>query len=123
MPHMFAVILVPPPPKPEKKTERLYSLLNKADYTTGHITDEFVSWLNKPNEVLPALYNAFDYLAIDFFEGLKDYRQKLLECGAAEVHLCGSGPALFTLTKDSDHADKICCNLQEKGIEHYLTEF
>ncbi|GAI46551.1 unnamed protein product [marine sediment metagenome] len=61
-------------------------------------------------------------VAVDNFAGLGEYRQQFLEAGAQEVHLAGSGPALFTLVKDKAQAEKIYHNLQQQGLESYLTE-
>ena len=124
LPHMLAVLLVPPLPRPERKTERLYSMLKAADCTMGYITDSFADWLNQRKEsAFPSLFNVFNYIAPDVFTGLKEYRQRFLEAGALEVHLAGSGPTLFTLTNDAALAKNICCRLQEQGLESYMADF
>lgn len=124
MPRSSAVIFLPPLPRPERKTERLYTLLREVDFTTGGITDSFVNWLNARSEQSPpVLFNVFDNIAPAFYTGLEKQRQLFIEAGARDVHLAGSGPALFTLAKDGAEAEGICCRLGEKGLESYVADF
>ncbi|GAJ12118.1 unnamed protein product, partial [marine sediment metagenome] len=64
----------------------------------------------------------FDEVALDNFAGLDRYREQFLKAGAQEVHLAGSGPALFTLVRDKNQAEKIYKNLQKQGLASYLSE-
>ena len=68
------------------------------------------------------MFNVFDAVAPDSFIGLGEYRQLFWGAGVKEVHLAGSGPALFTLVKDKAQAEKIYDNLQKQGLESYLAE-
>ena len=68
------------------------------------------------------LFNVLDDVAVDNFTRLGEYRQQFLKAGVQEVHLAGSGPALFTLVKDKAQAEKIYQRLQQQGLESYLTE-
>jgi len=105
------------------KTERLYASLKANRYTDGQITGRFVAWLTEGRRVASSmLFNVLGDVAVDSFAGLSEYRQRFLEAGAQEVHLAGSGPALFTLVKDKTQAEKIYHNLQQQGLESYLTE-
>jgi 4-diphosphocytidyl-2C-methyl-D-erythritol kinase len=114
---------MPPVPRLERKTERLYASLKASHYTGGQITDRLIAWLTKGSEVTPAnLFNVFDDVAFDNFTGLRKYWQQFLKAGAREAHLAGSGPALFTLTKDKAQAEKIYEKLQKQGMESYLTD-
>jgi len=45
-----------------------------------------------------------------------------VKVGATDVHLAGSGPALFTLAKDKTRAEDLYLRLQQQGLECYLTE-
>jgi len=105
------------------KTERLYASLKANHYTNGQITDKLVALLAGGKVVPPAsLFNVFDGVAFDNFTGLKEYWQQFLAAGAQEVHLAGSGPAIFTLIKDRAQAEKIYKNLQRQGLGSYLVE-
>jgi len=123
LPHMWAVLLIPPVPRIMGKTGRLYASLRPAHFTEGQITDRLVASLTRSEEVATAnLFNVFDSVADKSFVGLGKYRRQFLKAGAREVHLAGSGPALFTLIKDRVQAEKLYNNLQQKGLESYLVE-
>ncbi|GAI17016.1 unnamed protein product, partial [marine sediment metagenome] len=68
------------------------------------------------------LFNAFDNVAFTHFSGLRVYREHFVKAGATDVHLAGSGPALFSLTKDKVQAEDLYIRLQQPGLEVYLTE-
>ncbi len=123
LPHMWVVLMMPPVPKLPGKTEQLYASLKASHYTGGQITDKLVTLLNRDREVTSAsLFNVFDEVTLDNFAELGKYREKFLKAGAQEVHLAGSGPALFTLVRDKNRAEKIYANLQKQGLESYLSD-
>jgi len=121
--HMWVVLMLPPVPRVPGKTARLYAGIRSNHYTEGQITDRLVTQLTGGGDVAPLnLFNVFDAVAFNSFTGLEVYWQQFLEAGALEVHLAGSGPALFTLTPDKAQAEKIYRHLQEQGLESYLVE-
>ncbi len=123
LPHMGVVLLVPPLPRMPEKTKRLYASLNPKHYTQGQITERLVVGLTAGKEVASSmLFNVFEEVALDNFPSLGEYREQFLKAGASSVHLAGSGPALFTLVKDKAQAEGIYKNLQQGGLESYLTE-
>ena len=123
LPHMWAVLVVPPLPRQMRKTERLYASLEPSHYTDGQITRRLVAALKAGRGLTPSmLFNIFDNVAFDSFTGLREYWQKFLKAGAEDVHLAGSGPALFTLIEDRAQAEGLCIRLQQQGLESYLTE-
>ena len=122
-PHIWVVLMVPPVPRVVGKTERLYANLKASHYTDGQITDRLATMLTEGREITSScLFNVFDSVALDSFDGLKQHREQFLQAGAEEVHLAGSGPTLFTLTNDSAKAEKIYLKLQKQGLESYLTD-
>lgn len=125
-PHMWVVIMLPAVPRMPGKTERLYTSLKPSHYTRGEITDRLVALLTggslKGERLVSTLFNVLDDVAVGSFAGLEEYWQQFLRAGAQEVHLAGSGPALFTLVKDKAQAEKIYHNLQQQGLESYLTD-
>jgi 4-diphosphocytidyl-2-C-methyl-D-erythritol kinase len=151
-PHMWVVLLLPPVPRLPGKTQRLYASLKASHYTRGEITDRLVALLTRGSmkgrspfktntspsckelhlhikergiegeRLVHNLFNVLDKVALDSFAGLGEYWQQFLKVGAQEVHLAGSGPALFTLVKDKVQAEKIYYNLQQQGLESYLTD-
>jgi len=123
LPHMWVVLMMPPVPRMPGKTKQLYASLKASHYTGGQITDRLVTSLSTGGEVTSSsLFNVFDEVARDNFAGLGEYRQQFLRVGAQEVHLAGSGPALFTLVGDKNQAEKIYENLREQGLESYLSD-
>ncbi len=87
------------------------------------MTEELVALLTRGGMVTAAnLFNVFDNVAYNSFDGLDDSRRRFLKAGAANVHLAGSGPALFTLVKGKARAEGIYANLQRQGLRSYLAE-
>lgn len=120
--RVWIVLMLPPVPRVPGKTERLYNLITDEHYTKGEATKRLASHLTKAGEVEPnMLFNAFDRVAPDYFRDLGRYREQFLKSGAREVHLAGSGPALFTLTGDRAQAEAMHRNLKQQKLESYLT--
>jgi len=126
LPPMWVVVVMPPVPRMERKTERLYASLNPSHYTDGQVTERLVALLTgrslKGERLVSNIFNVFDGVARDSFTGLGDYWQQFLEAGTQAVHLAGSGPALFTLIKNEAEAEKLYLRLQQQGLESYLVE-
>jgi 4-diphosphocytidyl-2-C-methyl-D-erythritol kinase len=115
------VLLVPPLTGRPEKTGQLYALLNTADFTGGQFTQRLMEVLRKGQPIAPSLlYNAFERVALGFFPGLQEYRQRFLESGASQVHLAGSGPALFTLAGDETKAARLCQTLRRQRLTAYV---
>jgi 4-diphosphocytidyl-2-C-methyl-D-erythritol kinase len=124
MPHMTAVLLMPPTPRVENKTRMLYSQLNVNHYTSGKITEEFVNMLEgSVTGQKSGVYNVFDSIGMRYFSGLREYRRQFSEAGAIDIHLAGSGPTLFTLLQDEVKAGEIQKKIQQQGLETCLASF
>jgi len=123
LPHHWIVLVVPDVPRMPEKTERLYASLKTNHYTDGKITENFVKALKKGREFKPSmLFNTFENVAFEQFSGLKVYKEHFTKLGAQNVHLAGSGPALFTMLKDKDKAEDLYTRCRNQGMEAYLTE-
>ncbi|MDI6814887.1 MAG: 4-(cytidine 5'-diphospho)-2-C-methyl-D-erythritol kinase [Dehalococcoidales bacterium] len=123
LPQMWVVVMIPPLARMPGKTERLYASLRASHYTDGQITDRLVALLTGGGEVTPSsLFNVFEDVAPDNFTGLREYWQQFLKAGAQQVHLAGSGPALFTLIKDKAQAEELYIRLRQQRLESYLTD-
>jgi len=123
LPHMWVVLMMPPVLRMTGKTKQLYASLKASHYTGGQITDRLVALLTRGGEVTSSsLFNVFDEVALDNFAGLGEYKKQFLKAGAQEVCLAGAGPALFTLVRDKNQAEKIYKNLQRQGLESYLSD-
>ena len=123
LPRMWLVLLMPAVPRLSGKTGQLYASLEQSHYTKGRMTEELVALLTRGEPVTSAnLFNVFDSVAYDSFNGLDNYRKKFLKAGADSVHLAGSGPALFTLLKTKAQAEKIYNKLKKQSLECYMVE-
>jgi 4-diphosphocytidyl-2-C-methyl-D-erythritol kinase len=121
--HMWVVLVVPDVPREPGKTQKLYASLKTNHYTDGQITERFITALKAGGEFKPSmLFNTFENVAFDHFPGLKVYKEHIIKLGAPNVHLAGSGPALFTLVEDKVQAERIYENLQKQRVECYLAE-
>jgi len=120
-PSSWLVLFRPPVNIPPSKTKSLYSFLNQSHFTRGQFTKSLVELLCKGREVPPSsLFNAFEKVAFTAFPGLEQYWQRFSALGADNIHLAGSGPALFTLVKDKAQGEKLYHALKGEGLEAYL---
>jgi len=114
------VLLIPTLPKTSNKTQQLYSRLGTAHFTNGHLVDIAVKSWSKDKQIASSLlFNAFDKVAFDAFPGLKDYWKRFAEAGAEDIHLAGSGPALFTPVDSESRAKEIQRRLKQQKLEVY----
>ena len=92
------LVLVVPKMRLEEKTKRMYEALRPEHYGDGTRSSVLVERVKVGRGVREEhLYNAFDEVAYEVFEGLAAYREALLAAGAEAVHVAGAGPALFAL--------------------------
>lgn len=122
LPHMWVVLVVPSVPELPEKTKQLYASLEAADYTDGHITQRLVEELKAGREFTPSLHNVFEKVAFKRFPEIRVCRECMVKAGAADIHLAGSGPTLFTLLKNKTQAEELYLCLQQQGLETYQTE-
>jgi len=121
--HRWVVLVVPDVPREPGKTQKLYASLRPSHYTDGQITERFIKALKAGGEFKPSmLFNTFENVAFDRFSGLKVYKEHFIDLGVPNVHLAGSGPALFSLAEDKAQAEKLYGYLQKQGLESYLIE-
>jgi 4-diphosphocytidyl-2-C-methyl-D-erythritol kinase len=122
LPRRWVVLLVPPLARMEEKSRKLYASLKPGHYTDGQITEKLVKALNERGFRPSMLFNTFENVAFEFFHELKLYRDHFVKLGAYQVHLAGSGPALFTLMDDEMQAENLYARCQLQGLESYLAE-
>jgi len=123
LPKMWVVLVAPDVPNAPGKTGRMYAALKQEHFTDGKITEKFVNNLHK-NVTFEAsmLFNTFENVAGDIFPGLKVYQEHLIKLGARNVHLAGSGPALFTMFKDKAQAEDFYVRCKGQKMHAYLAE-
>jgi 4-diphosphocytidyl-2-C-methyl-D-erythritol kinase len=123
LPRRWVVLLMPPFPRMSKKTTQLYASLKPSHYTDGQITEKLVKALNDRRGFRPSmLFNTFENTAFELFPKLKLYKDHFVKLGAYNVHLAGSGPALFALLDDKFQAENLYARCELQGLECYLAE-
>jgi len=123
LPRRWVVLLVPPFSRMPEKTAKLYASLKSSHYTDGQITEKLVKVLNEGHDFKPLmLFNTFENVAFELFPELKLYRDHFIKLGAYNVHLAGSGPALFAMLDDKMQAENLYARCEQQGLECYLAE-
>jgi len=123
LPHRWVVLMVPDVPRLPGKTKQLYASLKSSHYTDGLITERLAKELREGREFTHSLlFNTFENVAFTRFARLEVHQKHILKIGAPDVHLAGSGPALFTLLKDRAQAEDLYTRCKDQGMETYLTE-
>ncbi len=121
LPDMWVVLVVPDVPRLPGKTGQLYNSLKTNHYTDGQITERLLTELREGKEP-SILFNTFENVAFAHFSELKIYRDHIIKTGAPNIHLAGSGPALFTLEKDKSRAEDLYNRCKQQNMTVYLTE-
>ncbi len=94
--ELGSVIILAPDVSVENKTGAMYGRLSQPDMTRGFLTRKLATRIMGGGDVPPQfLFNVFDSVALQTFDELESYWRTLEDLGAREVHLAGSGPALF----------------------------
>ena len=123
LPHHWIVLAMPSGPSLPGKTKQLYARLKVDHYTDGQITRKLAAELRAGGILTPSLlFNTFENVAFDHFAELGVSHQHMVKMGATDVHLAGSGPALFLLVKDKAQAEDLYFRLKQQRMEPYLTE-
>jgi len=123
IPHCRVIVVLPPVPRLPGKTAQLYARLTPNHYTDGQITEKMATALREGREFpRQLLFNTFENVAFTHGSKLSTCRGHLIKMGAKDVHLAGSGPALFTLVKDKTEAGDLCMLCQQQNMEAYLAE-
>ena len=106
---------------PSDKTAALYRLVTPGQYTSGDISAGVRELFEDRGERrIDLLYNVFEKVAPGAFPGFDKFVEEFHRAGAAEVHLAGSGPVLFTMLHDQRQASDIHGNLLARGLDSYL---
>ncbi len=122
LPHRWVVLVAPDVPLQPGKTGKLYGSLKPKHYTNGRTTEGLAKALRESKVSSLSVFNVFENVAYEEFPGLSVYRERILNLGAAEVHLAGSGPTLFTLFEDKSEAESLYSHCKQQGMEAFLAE-
>ena len=123
IPHHWIILIIPDVSRIPGKTKRLYSMLQRAHFTDGKITNKLAADLKLKGEFNTSLlFNTFENVVFARGEELTNYRDHLLKIGTPNVHLAGSGPTLFTILDGKPQAEDLWKRLKEQKMDVYLTE-
>ncbi len=117
-PQEWIVLAFPAAADMPGKTKRMYEALRPADFSDGGRTQAVQRRLVDGGPVRPdMLVNAFEKAARELFAGLSDVWREFEKISGGRVHLCGSGPALFSLQATEAAAETVAGRLRSQGIE------
>lgn len=123
LPKSWVVLFKPPVAVPQDKTKSLYAALRPSHFSNGQHTRKAIEMLDRQGDVssLP-WFNVFEQVADEVYAGLGRWRRRFLDLGAGNVHLAGSGPTLFTISRDKAKLDRVYRSLVAEGLETYLVQ-
>jgi 4-diphosphocytidyl-2-C-methyl-D-erythritol kinase len=115
------VLLLPLMPRIPGKTQQLYSRLDARYFTEGQFAGKASRIWSQDRQSFPhLLFNVFDKVAFDAFPGLEGYWRCFEEAGGKNIHLVGSGPALFApVDIEETKAEEVYQRLCQQGLEAY----
>jgi len=118
----WVIILVPAISLP-RKTAELYSKVTCGDYTKGALTRKLETRIRGKGDLPPQLlFNVFDDIALSVFYGLDQYWDVFHSLGVREIHLAGSGPALYAPISLKEIGTAVQAILEYRyGWQAYLT--
>ena len=117
------VVLVPDVQVPAEKTGTLYNSLQPRVFTDGRHTGNAVESLHGSGCVPDVLlFNVFETVMNDCFPGIEREAERLRAVSGSEVHLAGSGPALFVRFETVEQATFAAATLQQERARVYVVE-
>ncbi|MGE5654517.1 MAG: 4-(cytidine 5'-diphospho)-2-C-methyl-D-erythritol kinase [Bacillota bacterium] len=80
-------------------------------------TDQMVELIRQRDRdgVIRGLANHLETVTFALYPALSDRRQKAMDLGALNCRMSGSGPTLFAVARDEQHAHELAAQLQSPG--------
>jgi len=120
----LAVTLVFPDLAIPNKTAAMYSKLTRGQFSDGGVTRQMIQILTTgqfvKESVSGLVFNAFSEVAAQSYPELTDMCRQVVEQGGPVMHLCGAGPAFFTLPSSEEEHQWIAELLQPHSAGVYL---
>lgn len=120
----LAVTLVFPDLAIPNKTAAMYSKLTMGQFSDGGVTRQMIQILTAGQFVRESVsglvFNAFSEVATRSYPELQAMCSKVAGQGGPAMHLCGAGPALFTLPSSEEEHQRIAELLQPHSAGVYL---
>jgi len=114
------VLLKPVITVPVHKTAALYGMLRPGHYSAGDLAAAAAERLQEGEREAGMLYNTFDSVAPEAYNGLQRYREAMEKAGAAGIHLAGSGPLLFSMFHSREDALSVQTKLSLINMDSIL---
>ena len=120
----LAITLVFPSLVIPNKTASMYSRLTRAQFSDGGVTRQMIQILTSGQFVRESmrglLFNAFSEVAARTYPELLEMCREITDQGGPVMHLCGAGPALFTIPSSEEEHQQIADVLQRHSAGVYL---
>ena len=120
----LAVTLVFPDLVIPNKTATMYSRLTLGQFSDGGVTRQMIQILTAGQFVRESVsglvFNAFSKVAAQSYPELTELCREVADQGGPAMHLCGAGPALFTLPSSEEEHQRIAELLQPHSAGVYL---
>jgi len=121
LPRRWVVLMLPDIVAEKGKTSQMYQALRASHFTDGQTTRRLVEVLITGLSFRPTmLVNNFENVAFAKGSILKTYKEHILKLGATFVHLCGSGPALYTMYAEKTTADDLAVRCMNQGLRSHV---
>jgi len=109
-------LFAPDIPVPPGKTAHMYGCIQREMYTRGQFARATLFALERRGRVPEDLmFNVFEKVAAEVFQGLRHIRTALEEATGARAHLAGSGPCMYALVESEDAAASAVQRLETHG--------
>ena len=120
----LAVTLVFPDLVIPNKTAAMYSKLTRGQFSDGGVTRQMIQILTSgqfvKESVSGLVFNSFSEVAAQSYPELTEMCGKVVDQGGPVMHLCGAGPAFFTLPSSEEEHQWIAELLQPHSAGVYL---
>ncbi len=117
------IVLVVPKIDLKEKTKNMYNRISLKDHTDGTLSFKTAKLIEAGK--LPTrypMYNVFKKVAIAEFPEISFAEKAMIESGASQVQLSGSGPSLFTFTKSTNESKRISEKLAALGYNPIISK-
>jgi len=123
MKETHLVLLVPSSVGTLNKTGALYSRLDATRFTRGQFARAATYALERRGTIPEDLmFNAFERVAFEFFQGLREDYEAFSDIAEKRVHMAGSGPCLYSLCANVDEAMALQERLRNAGHDARTAE-
>ena len=120
----LAMTLVFPSLVIPNKTASMYSRLTRAQFSDGGVTRQMIQILTSGQFVRESMrgliFNAFSEVVARTYPELLEMCREIADQGGPVMHICGAGPALFTIPSSEEEHQQIADVLQPHSAGVYL---